>query len=252
MSYDPNQPYEHIPYNDANSQSPATPPQPEQPSSATPYPSYANPSFYNQPVQPNQPNQPYGPAPMQQPGQVMPPMPPQPMPPYQPYMPPQSQPYIPPQFQPQPPQPKKSRKWLWITLSVIGGVILLGCIGCGVLVATSFGSISQVFGPSFVTGEYYAAIEKQQYNVAYGFLDSNASITINGQTVQNNEAAFAQAAEAMDSKYGPVTNISVQPNTQNFNQIEITVTRGNNPPYVVTLNFVRTNGSTKIASISNI
>ncbi len=189
---------------------------------------------------------------MQQPGQVMPPMPAQPMPPYQPYMLPQSQPYMPPQFQPQPPQPKKSRKWLWITLSVIGGVILLGCIGCGVLVATSFGSISQVFGPSFVTGEYYAAIQKQQYNVAYGFLDSNASITINGQTVQNNEAAFAQAAEAMDSKYGPVTNISIQPNTQNFNQINITITRGNNPSYVVTLNFVRTGGSTKIASISNI
>jgi hypothetical protein len=42
--------------------------------------------------------------------------------------------YIPPQ------QPKKRKTWLWITLSIVGGVLILGIIGCSVL----FSSISSL------------------------------------------------------------------------------------------------------------
>lgn len=247
MNYDPDQPYEQIPYDATSGQPPASSTEAQQPPSAATNPSssYTNPAFYTQPappVPPVPPAPPY-PPPVVPPGPMV-----QPMPPYQPY-----QPYMPPpHFQPQPPQPKKSRKGLWITLSIIGGIILLGCIGCSVLVATNFGTIKQIIGPSFVTGEYYASIQQQQYDMAFSFLASNASITIDGQSVPDNQAAFVQAATNMDAKYGPVTSFSVQTTDQNFNQLQIQVTRKNHAPYLVTLTFVNVNGTTKIASISNI
>src|SRR5689334_21190863 len=53
------------------------------------------------------------------------------------YVPPQQPPYQQPQYgippfpnyaQPQP--PKRSLRWLWITLAIVGGILVLACAGC--------------------------------------------------------------------------------------------------------------------------
>src|SRR5437763_7465327 len=126
MSYDPNQP-------------PDSGQQP-QPPYGQPQPPYG---------QPGQPQSPYE----QQWGQQPPPQYGQPQqPPYQQQwgqQPPQD--YAPTQYvapaygaQPAPgymppQQPKRSRRGLWIALAIIGGLIVLGCAGCGILFATGAG-----------------------------------------------------------------------------------------------------------------
>jgi predicted component of type VI protein secretion system len=71
------------------------------------------------------------PSPYEQPAQPFYGAPPPP-PAYAP--PPIGQPGIPAHAQPMQPAPGKSRRGLWITLSVIGGVLLVMCIACSVLV----------------------------------------------------------------------------------------------------------------------
>jgi hypothetical protein len=221
VSYDPSQPYEQIPYGDSYTQQP--PSQASELPPFTQYPSYDHPSFYTQ-----QAHQPYS----------MPPMPP-PLPP------------VPPYTQP-PQQQKKSRKWLWITLGIIGGIVLLSCVGCAIVLGTSFNSVKQILGPAFIPGEYYQYIKMQRYDKAYALLDSHASITINGKTIPNDQQSFTNAALQVDHSLGTVTNISVQPNENNLDQITVLVTRQKGNPYAVHLTFVQTGGSTRIASIDGI
>jgi hypothetical protein len=47
---------------------------------------------------------------------------------------------IPPNWSPQPPR-KRSLRWLWFTLALVGGLIALCCIGSAIFVALSIGSI---------------------------------------------------------------------------------------------------------------
>jgi hypothetical protein len=225
MSYDPNQPYEQVPYSDPYYQ-PSPSPQPQQPPQAPPsgYPTYAQPSFYTQqPVQPPplQPQPPY--------------MPPQPMPPYM-----------------APPQPKKSRRWLWITLGIIGGVLLLSCAGCAIVFGQGFGAVKQVIGPSFVTGEYYQYLKEQDYARAYSFVDSNATITVNGQSISNDLQSFTTAAENQDTQLGVITNFSVTTNGSDLSQLIVVVTRQGGQAYDVHLTFSQVGGTTKIASMDGI
>jgi hypothetical protein len=107
----------------------------------------------NQPAYgtPNQP--PYG-APNQPPYGVPPQTPP-------PYGTPNQPPYggVPPYAQP--PAPKRSLKWLWITLGIVVGIFVLACGGLAVLGGTLIG------GPSSSVDSYYKAIEGQDYTTAY-------------------------------------------------------------------------------------
>src|SRR5690242_11570050 len=117
MSYDPNQPYGQPPQ------------QPQQP--------------YGQPQQPyGQPQPPYG----------QPQQPPYGQPPYG--QPPYGQP---PYGQPSMPQKKRSLKWLWITLSIIGVVAVL----CGVGVYYVVNTVLKVAGPAVTVAEYYTFVKSR-------------------------------------------------------------------------------------------
>lgn len=208
----------------------------------------------------NDPNQPQ-PPPYEQPGQAEPPYP---QPPYgQP--PPQWGQQPPPQYNPAqygappnynympPPNyaspPKKSRRWLWITLAIIGGILVLGCVVCGVLAATGIGFFAKVAQPALVATEYYTAIKNQNYSQAYTYLDTS-SVTVQGQ--QASEALFTTAAQAVDQQRGTVSNFSIVPNTNDPSTVSVTVTRARSSPYVVNLRLKQEGNNWKIISADGI
>src|SRR5437660_1348777 len=198
----------------------------------------------NQPTY-GRPQDPSGPPPYgQQPptGHVPPPYGPEYVPPGQqpPYQPP---PYVPSQLQPpyqqpqydmppmpnyaQPQPPKKSLRWLWITLGIIGGIIVLGCAGCGIFFYIAGRTVVDTAGPAFTTGEYYQFVKQQNYAQAYALLDSNATVSMAGKSLPApDEQSFATTAQAVDATAGPVSNFSVQPNASDTSHLTVTVTRG--------------------------
>lgn len=242
MGYDPNQP--------ANEQQPYS----QQPQYTSPEAYQQNtggPQGYGQQGQPGQPQQPpYGPQGYGQPGQPGPFG--QPQPPFygqQPGQPPYAPPYGPP-YMPPPPQ-KRSLKWLWITLGIIGGLVVLSCAGCFLFGTFGLNAVKQVAGPAFVTGEYYQYIKMQQYDKAYALLDSNATLTVAGASVPTNQSSYMQAAQLVDQKLGTVSNFTVQPSGNDLSHLTVTVTRGSQS-YDVHLTFSGTGSSTKIATIDGI
>ncbi len=58
---------------------------------------------------------------------------------------------------PQP--PKRSLRWLWITLSIVGGVLVLSCIGCVFFVARGYNILAPTVSASVTASSYYQAIE---------------------------------------------------------------------------------------------
>lgn len=58
---------------------------------------------------------------------------------------------IPSYWPPQPPK-KPSRRWLWITLALIGGLVVLTCIGSTIFVAVSLGSFAGLARPGLRSG----------------------------------------------------------------------------------------------------
>ncbi len=191
----------------------------------------------------------------------------QPQSPYPPpptsYMPPPYQPQQPPPYQQaaygqpmlgymQPPPPKKSLRWLWITLGIVGGVILLSCIGCSIASFEGFNFIKQAAGPVLTTSQYYQYIKQQDYAHAYTLVDSNVVITINGQTIANDQQSFTAAAQAVDSAHGPVTSFSVNTPGSNLTYLTVKVTRQDGTTYDVQLTFVQNGGTAKINSMDGI
>lgn len=225
MGYDPNQP----PYG-----------QPEQPQPPYEQPNtnYTSPSYYEQPpnVQSQQPAYgqppPYAPLPYGQPGYPQPP-------------------YGQPPFVPQPQQPKKSLRWLWITLGIIGGLVVLSCAGCAIAGVFGVNFLRQNVGSAFVTGEYYQYLKQGDYSKAYTLLDSNATLTINGAPVPVNQSAFTTAAQTVDSQLGPITNFAVSTISGDLTHLTVRVTRGGKS-YDVHLTFIGTGTNTKIASTDGI
>ncbi len=162
-----------------------------------------------------------------------------------PYAPPPSesfqQPYAPPPQVPYnipPPQPKKSRRWLWITLSILGGILLLSCVGCVI----AGGAIGNLAGPAFQKGfqstlaadNYYSALKSKDYAKAYSYVDP-AQFKLNGESVTQEQ--FQTKAEAVDTQRGMITTSSSGNGdyTQSDSVTEtMTVTRSGKP-YIVQL-----------------
>src|SRR2546426_4444917 len=164
--------------------------------------------MYNDPNQPQPP--PYGQPPYQQPTQYS-------QPPYgQPDQQYGQQPYGQPQYgQPQygvPPVPgyaqpqpqKKSLRWLWITLAIVGGLLVLLCGGCVLAGALGIGFLAKAVQPATVADSYYKAIENRDYNTAYSYLRID-TLTAGGQSVTATESEYAQLAQEVDTAKGPVT-----------------------------------------------
>jgi hypothetical protein len=153
----------------------------------------------------------------------------------------------------QPQQPKKpSRRWLWITLAIIGGLVALACIASSIVIAVGVGYVASIAGPDFTVQEYYQAIEHQDYVKATTYLSSNGAITINGLAAPITQLdAFTTEAEALDSTQGPVSFFHSSINGSDYSRIDVTVTR-NGPSYLVHLQLIQEGNSWKIVSADGI
>lgn len=75
-------------------------------------------------------------------------------------------------YGPAPQPPKRSNTALWVTLSILAGVIVLSCVGCGValmLAARSVptGALISALGPQTTATEFCAAEQTGDYVGAY-------------------------------------------------------------------------------------
>lgn len=137
-------------------------------------------------------------------------------------------------------QPKKSYRWVWITL----GILLLVCV-VGVAVVVGF-AVSSFGGPTITSDQYYTAIRDQDYARAYSYLGSNVRATLS-------QEAFTQQAQQQDAAFGRVstytyTNVPVgDPTTAN-----LTVTRADGTSYTVHLELRQEGGAWKITSFDRI
>jgi hypothetical protein len=216
---------------------------------------------------------PYGQQPSGQPqwpptGHVPPPygseyVPPQQQPPYQQpqpeYVPPQQPPYQQPQYgippfpnYAQPQQPKRSLRWLWITLAIVGGILVLACAGCGIFLYVAGKAAINAAGPALTTQAYYQFVKQKNYARAYTLLDSNATVSIAGKSLPApNQQSFTAAAQAIDASAGPVSNFSVHTNGSDTSHLTVTVTR-RSQTYDVHLTLAPVGGSWKITSLDGI
>jgi hypothetical protein len=213
---------------------------------------------------PNQPQQPYGQPPNSglPPTQYIPPPQYGGVPPTQPQYGGQPQYGMPPQpgyGYPAPPPQKTSLRWLWITLSIIGGVLVLVCGGCILLSVLGIGifgqAVNSIVAPTTTANAYYQAIQNQNYTQAYTYLDFN-SVTIAGQQTATQDAYIA-TAKAEDLANGVVTSFtqtsihSSSTNGVNTATVIMSVTRSGSS-YSVDLQLKEENGTWKIVSFDQI
>jgi len=154
----------------------------------------------------------------------------------------------------QPPQElpqQKSRKWLWITLAIIGGVLVLGCGGCVIASAVGINILGNVAGPTVTANAYYQAIKDQDYNKAYTYWDTSKVTSVGGQQVT--QGAFVQLGQLDDKLRGAVTSLSQTNESTNGNTATATmsVTR-NGSTYTVQLQMNKVGSDWKITSANNI
>lgn len=178
----------------------------------------------------------------------------QPQPPYEP---PPTQ-FAPPFGQSQyaaSPPPKKSRRGIWIALAIVGAILVLACGGCVAAAIAGVGFFARsLTAPSAVASGYYQAIENQQYDVAYSYLDTNS---LSLQEQQITAQTFSLAAEARDGADGKVTRFSqtnISVNTTNgvsTAAVTLSVTRGKQT-YLVHLQMQEENDVWKITDFDTI
>ena len=213
------------------------------------------PTSYGQPQPPyGQPQPPYG----------------QPQPPYGQPQPPYGQPQ-PPYGQPQPPYgqpqygtpmapgymtplqpPKKSLRWLWITLGILGGLMVLACGGCAIIGALEAKNFSQAIGPAIVVEQYYQAVQKQDYTTAYSYVSSNATFTSQGRTIPiTQQSVYTTTAQSLDTQLGPMTSHTTKMVGTDTTQFIVTVTRGGKN-FVVHLTLAKIGNNWKIVNADGI
>src|SRR5205807_4435283 len=153
-----------------------------------------------------------------------------------------------------------------ITLGIIGGLLLLGCVGCALVfgligrgvqqtvntVTTSIDKTATAVGgegAQITAQAYYTAIQGQDYTSAFTYLDSNL-VTSNGQTLTSD--VYTQAAQGRDTSLGQVTNYTISADANDPNSITVSVTRSQGQTYTVHLKLTQTNSGWKITSYDEI
>ncbi len=196
-------------------------------------PSYGQPQ-YGQPQPP-----PYGQPQYGQPQQVPYGQPQQPQ-----YGIPQIPNYAPQQQQP----PKKRRRWPWIVLGIV--VVLLLVCGGGFVLLFYLGTHN---GATDAASQYYTAIEKQDYNTAFTYLDTS-NLTLNGQGLT--QSLYIQGAMLIDQTKGKLTAYSITNTSLNSNNgvntamLTVSETR-NGAPYDVHVQLKQESSGWKITSLDN-
>jgi hypothetical protein len=182
-----------------------------------------------------------------------------PQPPYGQPQPPYGQPQ-PPYGQPQPPygqgplpygqpQPRKSRRWLWIILGII--VVLLFSCGGSIFAIVHFFANSPA---TDIANKYYTAIKKQDYTTAFKYMDPNLE-TSQGDLITQD--LFTQAGQGLDTEKGYVSDYTItryamnSTNGVNTAEFTVSVTR-NGAPYNVHLKLEQEGNDWKIIRYDNI
>ena len=111
----------------------------------------------------------------------------------------------PPPVAPQPPV-KKSKKWVWIVVSIVSVVILASCGLCSWGFYSFFlPTYRQISGSVDVVNDYYTNLQARNYQAAYRDLAPQAQIS------NLTEDQFAKQAAERDASYGPVASFVLNP-----------------------------------------
>ncbi|MBX5458724.1 MAG: DUF4878 domain-containing protein [Thermogemmatispora sp.] len=145
--------------------------------------------------------------------------------------------------------PRQSLRWLWITLAIIAGVIVLACGGCalvGFIAALKTNADSTV-------NDYYSAIKQQDYQQAYSYLLTD-TLTIQGKRISVTQGSFVLIAQALDQQNGPVTSYSITSSSTigGTATVVVHVTRSSGLAYDVYLQLTQIDNEWKITQLDNI
>jgi hypothetical protein len=173
--------------------------------------------------------------------------------------------HLPPPFMPIPPSMpmppvRKSRKWMWIVITMLAGVLVLSCGLCTwagyMLVAPTVQDETTALS---LVNNYYDTIQARNYTAAYSYLAPKG--TISGLTREQ----FIQQAEARDTRYGPVHSYTPgqaaingnsggnSPGSLNLSYLTITVNVTRTQlKYPVALSLEKINGTWKIVDFGGI
>lgn len=122
---------------------------------------------------------------------------------------PQPQPFAAPPARPAvPPPAKRSRKWLWIVISILAAAIVASCGLCGWGIYTFVSPIVQGTSNSLqVVDDFYSNLQNQRYQAAYSDL----------VMPQMTLAQFTKEAQQADQQNGPIQSYTPQQPSVNFN-----------------------------------
>ncbi len=134
--------------------------------------------------------------------------------------------------------PRKSHRWVWITVGIIALVFIIG----GIIIAWGANwAFTSYYNSAYRASDmYYSAFKTQDYSQAYSYLGSHLQTEYSLQ-------AFTQAAQQQDATAGKVSSFSM-PNfpTGDPAYITLTVTRMNGTTYDVHLELRQEGGGWKV------
>jgi hypothetical protein len=129
-------------------------------------------------------------------------------------------------------QLKQSLRWLCVTLSIIGGFLLISCASYNTQVPT--------MSATDTANAYYQAIENKDYTKAYSYLAPDFPV---GAHEVLSQSAFTAQAQAKDTSAGPVTSFTqLGSSTNNGIVIVIMSIMRSGQSYTVQLQLQQNNG----------
>jgi serine/threonine protein kinase len=137
---------------------------------------------------------------------------------------------------------------LWIVLGIV--VVLLLVCGGGFVLLFYLGTHN---GATDAANQYYTAIEKQDYNTAFTYLDAS-NLTLNSQGLT--QSLYIQGARLFDQTKGKLTAYSITNTSLNSNNgvntamLTVSETR-NGAPYDVHVQLKQESSGWKITSLDN-
>jgi hypothetical protein len=129
------------------------------------------------------------------------------------------------------------------TASATGGTLTPGPTGSASLTPGGTRTIEATIT------SYYQAIEAQNYDLAYSYLDANAT-TANGQKLT--QQTFTQLAQSRDNQFGPVTSFDLLLNSSDPTQVIMTITRKSGFRYHAHLQVKQEGNDWKILTLDRI
>lgn len=110
-------------------------------------------------------------------------------------------------------QKRSSRLWLWIPLTLVGGVVLI-LVGYCFLVLGAFLYADLLPRPTVgdamhAAGQYYQALQNHDYKRAYTYLERNATITVYGRpVVMDSVNTLAATSQTLETQDGAITRFA--------------------------------------------